>query len=94
MDDNYARNNNLFKRLYERKEYVSEIVFLHLNRLHKGTLKNISLGGAYIEIYCVNQFSPEDIVTINIPFSTGERSIKCKGRIKWRNNEGFALEFI
>lgn len=94
MSENHAIENNLFRRLYERKEYVTEIVFLHINRLHKGTLKNISVGGAYIEIKCVNQFLPKDVVTMNIPFSTGEKSIKRRGRIKWRNNEGFAVEFI
>jgi hypothetical protein len=57
-------------------------------------MKNISLGGAFVEIHRVDRFSPQDIVTMNIPFSTGERCVKRKGCIKWRNNVGFAVEFM
>ena len=57
-------------------------------------MKNISLGGAYIETYCVNQFSPECIVTINIPSPSDKNSVKRRGTVKWLNNAGFAVEFI
>ena len=94
MGTEYALDSYDFKRLYERKKYQAEIVFHHANRLYAGSLKDISLGGAYIETYCVNQFSKEDIVTLSIPFATGQRNVKRKGRIKWLNNAGFAVEFV
>lgn len=94
MDNKYAVSNYDFRRLHERKRYETEIVFSHADRLYNGRMKNISLGGAYIETYCVNQFSPEDIVTISIPFSSSNNNVKRKGRVKWLNNVGFALEFI
>lgn len=89
-----AVNDQDSRRIYERKKYEVEIVFFHANRLYAGSMKNISLGGAYIETYCVNQFSPEDIVTINIPSPSDKNSVKRRGRIKWLNNSGFAIEFI
>lgn len=82
------------KRFHDRKKYEKEVVFVHRNRLYSGSLKNISLGGAYIETYCVNQFAPADIVTLNIPFSSGRNNIKRQGRVRWLNNVGFAIEFI
>ena len=94
MGTEYALDSYDFKRRYERKKYQTEIVFHHANRLYAGSLKDISLGGAYIETYCVNQFSKEDIVTLSIPFATGQRNVKRKGRIKWLNNAGFAVEFV
>ena len=89
-----AVNDQDTRLIYERKKYEVEIVFFHADRLYAGSMENISLGGAYIETYCVNQFSPEDIVTINIPFPSGKNNVKRRGRIKWLNNSGFAVEFI
>lgn len=83
-----------YRRIHERKDYNPHIVFAHRNQLYSGSLKNISLGGAFIETACVNQFSKKDIVTVSIPFSADKKNIKRRGTIKWLNNEGFAVEFI
>lgn len=94
MEQNYAVNDYDDSRIHERKRYEAGVVFSHADRLYTGSIKNISIGGAYIETYCVNQFSPEDIVSINIPFPSGKNNFKRKGRVKWLNNAGFAVEFI
>ena len=94
MEAKKVVNANDHRRFHERKKYAAEIVFHHANRLYAGSLKDISLGGAYIETYSVNQFSREDIVTLSIPFSSGQSNINRKGCIKWLNNVGFAVEFI
>jgi hypothetical protein len=64
MEQRFAFENNDYRRFNERKKYPAEIVFHHANRLYAGSLKDVSLGGAYIETYCVNQFSIRDIVTL------------------------------
>lgn len=94
MDQKFAFYNNDYRRYHERKKYPAEIVFHHANRLYAGSLIDVSLGGAYIETYCVNQFSTKDIVTLCIPFSSGQNNVKRKGRVQWLNNEGFGIEFI
>ena len=94
MDPNNAALHHDSRRFNDRKKYEKEVVFVHADRLYSGSMKNISLGGAYIETYCVNQFAPMDIVTINIPFSSGKSKVKRRGRVKWLNNVGFAVEFI
>jgi hypothetical protein len=94
MEQQFAFENNDYRRFYERKKYPAEIVFHHANRLFAGSLKDVSLGGAYIETYCVNQFSIKDIVTLSIPFSSGQKNVKRRGSIQWLNNAGFGVEFI
>jgi Tfp pilus assembly protein PilZ len=83
-----------FKRIHERKLYSKEIIFSHKNNAYAGLIKNISLGGAFVATSSVNQFSCGDMVTLSIPFTTGQKYVKRKGRIQWLNNEGIAIEFI
>lgn len=83
-----------FKRIHERKTYTVDIIFSHKNNAYSGSIKNISLGGAYIATSSVNQFSSGDLITLSIPFTTGKKHVKRKGRVQWLNNEGFAVEFI
>jgi len=94
MEQEYDVNDFDYRRIHERKKYPAEIVFHHANRLYAGSLKDVSLGGAYIETYCVNQFSTGDIVTLSIPFVSGQNNVNRRGCIKWLNNAGFAVEFV
>lgn len=82
-----------FRRRYERKKYGSEVIFSVRGKAYPGTLKNISLGGAFVITQAVNQVDREDKVILSIPFTNGRKSIKRRGRILWTNNEGFAVEF-
>jgi len=82
------------KRRHERKDYGTNIVFAIKDRAYSGILKNISVGGAFIVTPSVNQVSVGDVVTINIPFTDGRKHLRRKARIKWGNDEGFAVEFL
>lgn len=83
-----------FDRRHERKLYGAHIVFSHEKSAYSGTLKNISLGGAFISTPSVNHVSKGDRITVSIPFTTGSKHVKRIGQIKWLNNEGFAIEFL
>ena len=83
-----------FRRRYERKKYSSDVVFSLKEKAYAGTLKDISMGGAFVMTLSVNQVDRGDVVVISIPFTDGRKSIKRKGRVLWTNNEGFALEFF
>ena len=82
------------KRAFERKDYSANIVFAHKKEAYRGTIKNLSLGGAFIATAFVNQFDVDDYITISIPYTTGRKHVKRQGRIKWTNDEGFAIEFL
>ena len=94
MEKDLASNNYDYRRFNDRKKYNPEIVFSHEDRLYKGRLKNISLGGAFIETRWANEFTKKDIVTISIPHCTDSKNIKRRGSINRKNKEGFAIEFI
>ena len=94
MESEFAVYGDDYRRLHNRKKYPAEIVFHHDHRLYAGSLKDVSLGGAYVETYCVNQFTPRDIVTLRIPFPSGRGMVKRRGSIQWLNNAGFGVEFI
>lgn len=83
-----------FKRLFQRKIYNTDIIFAHENRAYHGTLLNVSIGGAYIVTRDVNQLNSDDIVTITIPYTTGKKNVRRRGVVKWKNNDGFAIEFL
>lgn len=83
-----------FKRRHKRKNYQADVVFAHEHRAYNGRLKNLSLGGAFIATRDVNQVSGEDIITITIPYTSGQKHVKRRGVVKWTNNEGFAVEFL
>jgi hypothetical protein len=82
-----------FRRRYERKRYSSDVIFSLKGKAFAGTLKDISMGGAFIMTLSVNQVDKEDVVVISVPFTNGRKSIKRRGRVLWTNNEGFAMEF-
>ena len=81
------------KRSHERKSYIADIVFSHNSNAYRGTLKDISLGGVFIISDNVNLFDPGDLVTVIIPYTSGKKHVKHRGRIQWMNDEGFAIEF-
>jgi hypothetical protein len=82
-----------FRRTYERKNYSAEVLFSHKQRMYNGTVRNISLGGAFIETAESHKFALGDRVILSIPFTDGGKHIKREGRIKWKARHGFAVAF-
>ena len=82
-----------FRRAHERKTYAAEVLFSHNERMYSGHMRNISLGGAFIETLHAGKFSVGDTVILSIPFTSGKKHIKREGRIKWLNPHGFAVAF-
>lgn len=83
-----------YNRRNERKKYGVDIIFAYKGKIFRGIVKNLSLGGAFIATPNVNLFSKDDTITLNIPFTTGKKSLKKRGAIRWINNEGIAIEFF
>ena len=83
-----------FRRRYERKKYDTDIIFSVRGMAFAGSLKNISIGGAYVITMSVNQISKGDIVTLSIPYTSGKGNIKRRAKVIWVSGEGFAVEFL
>jgi len=85
---------NEFRRRYERKSYQSDVVFSLKGYAFAGTLKDISMGGAFVLTLSVNQVEKGDVITINIPYTSGKKNINRRARVLWTSGEGFAVEFM
>lgn len=83
-----------FRRRYERKNYSSDVVFSLRGKTFAGTLKDISMGGAFVMTLAANRIYQGDVVNISIPFTNGRKTIQRRARVLWTNTEGFALEFF
>ena len=82
------------RRRYERKRYNSDVVFSFEGRAYAGTLKDISMGGAFVMTMAVNQVGRGDVIVITIPFTNGKQNIKRRAKVLWTNGTGFAVEFF
>ena len=83
-----------FKRKYERKDYKTNIYFSAKSNAYPAIIHNISLGGALINNDSAPKIFEGEIITVNIPFSNTERSVKRKARVKWIFDTKFGVEFI
>jgi len=83
-----------FRRRYERKRYQSDVIFSLKGYAFGGTLKDISMGGAFVLTLSVNQVQKGDIITISIPFTSGKNNMKRQARVLWTSGDGFAVEFL
>lgn len=82
-----------YRRRYERKYYSADILFSIDDKVYRGSLKNICLGGAFVMAKHTEHLWEGDVVTLSIPFTDGGRHVKRSGRIKWKNSTGFAITF-
>lgn len=86
--------NGEFRRRYNRKNYNSDVIFALKGMSFAGTLRDISMGGAFVMTLAVNQVYKGDLITISIPFTDGKKNIKKRARVLWTSGEGFAVEFF
>lgn len=83
-----------FRRRYERKKYTADVVFSVEDRAFAGTLRDISMGGAFVLTISSTMVAKGDVIIMSIPYTTGKKNIKRRCRVLWTSAEGFAVEFI
>ena len=83
-----------FRRLHDRKRYTTDIIFTFKDRAYAGTLKDFSMGGAFVMTSSPNLVDEMDVITISIPFTNGQKDLNLKARVLRKNNVGFAVEFL
>ena len=85
------KNNNMIKRINQRKPYSGHIFFVSKNGFNEGWLKDFSRSGLFIITKA--SLSIGEIITIAIPFLKNKK-VKCKGQILRRTKEGFGIELF
>ena len=85
---------NDFKRRSDRKNYTTDIFFTINDRSYAGTLKDLSIGGAFILTPSPNLVDRLDLITISIPFTNGHTNVNRRARVLRKTGFGFAVEFL
>ena len=91
------------QRMHYRKSVGRSTFFATKNQLYEGFVRNISLGGLFIE--SADALLPGDVVTLAIPCNTNDQGVKLKPPYKdedlkvqceviWRDPAGFGLRFM
>ena len=75
-----------------RRKYDQTITFSTQNRQYSALCKDISNGGIFVETS--EMFRLGQLVTLNIPFSHGEESIKVPAEVVRVNPDGIGLRFM
>jgi Tfp pilus assembly protein PilZ len=56
----------------------------------KGTTRDLSVGGAFVEGADIPAFGSKVILSLNVP---GQGELKLAGIIRWTKPEGFGVQF-
>jgi Tfp pilus assembly protein PilZ len=75
-----------------RRKYDQTITFSTQNRQYSALCKDISNGGIFVETS--EMFRLGQLVTLDIPFSRGEESIKVPAEVVRVNPDGIGLRFM
>ncbi|MCK4987051.1 MAG: PilZ domain-containing protein [Desulfobacterales bacterium] len=79
------------KRKYPRKFCSQSSFFATRYGIHECYIKNLGDKGAFIK---TDLFLPEgNVVTVAVPASAQDSSIKRKGKVIWTDKYGFGVEF-
>ena len=84
-------DQNIERRIEKRHACSEEIFFATVKRLYEGQLKNYGRNGLFVKSKKV--LSIGEIITVVDPNADGG-NVKRKGKILWRNEEGFGVELF
>ncbi len=92
LDEMPEKNLSLGDRDAIRRQYDQTITFHTRDRHYSALCKDISNGGIFIQTGDIFQMG--QLVTLDIPFSTGEESIKVPAEIVRVDKYGIGLKFL
>jgi Tfp pilus assembly protein PilZ len=78
-------------RKHPRKQYSKPVIFRSMNQYYKGSISNISRGGAFIEAQ--GKFKVGQIIKLTIPGTKIDKGIMLKGEILHFNQAGVGIVF-
>lgn len=92
MEDVYQISR--FRRTSVRKEYQTEVSFSAGAMCFSARLENVSLGGALLAADRLHFIKPGRDITITIPFSIKQGSIKRNATVIWAENGRLGVQFV
>jgi Tfp pilus assembly protein PilZ len=78
-------------RKHTRKAYVQPVLFAANDQIMKGTTKNLSLSGIFLQTK--NDFEVGQKIILSLPTKSKKR-LKLRAEVIWFNEEGCGVKFI
>ncbi len=88
----FRRLDNKEARVYSRIPCSEDTHFSANRELFRGTIKNMSQGGIYVQTK--ERFTVGQEVVVAGPFGKRNEEIKKMGKIVWHDRRGIAIQFI
>ena len=88
----FRRRDNKEARIYRRTPCSEDTHFSANRELFRGTIKNMSQGGIYVQTK--ERFVVGQEVVVAGPFGKDNEDIKRYGKIVWHDKKGIAIQFI
>jgi hypothetical protein len=88
----FRRQDNKEARVYSRTPCAEDTHFSANRELFRGTIKNISQGGIYVQTK--ERFVVGQEVVVAGPFGEKNEDVKQNGKIVWQDRKGIAIQFI
>ena len=88
----FRRLENKEARVFSRVPCSEDTHFSANRELFRGTIKNVSRGGIYVQTK--ERLVVGQEVVVAGPFGEGNEETKKFGKIVWRDREGIAIQFI
>ena len=88
----FRRRDNKEARIYRRVPCSEDTHFSANRELFRGTIKNMSQGGIYVQTK--ERFVVGQEVVVAGPFGKDNEDIKRFGKIVWHDKQGIAIQFI
>jgi hypothetical protein len=88
----FRRSANKEARVYSRVPCSEDTHFSANRELFRGTIKNMSQGGIYVQTK--ERFVVGQEVVVAGPFGENDQDVKMNGKIVWQDQKGIAIQFI
>lgn len=88
----FRRLDNKEARVYRRVPCSEDTHFSANRELFRGTIKNMSQGGIYVQTR--ERFVVGQEVVVAGPFGDKDEDVKRMGKIVWHDRSGIAIQFI
>ena len=88
----FRRLDNKEARVYSRIPCSEETHFSANRELFRGTIRNMSQGGIYVQTK--ERFAVGQEVVVAGPFGEKNEDVKKLGKIVWHDQRGIAIQFI
>jgi Tfp pilus assembly protein PilZ len=78
-------------RRHPRKPYVQPVLFAAKDQILKGSTKNLSLSGIFLQSECELDVGQE--IILSLPTRSKKR-LKISAEVIWSNHEGYGVKFV